>query len=668
MESDENKKHWLIRSEGEILGPFTTEDVNNALKEGKISPYSLACRPLNEVWIHLSYYNEFLELTKTSTTATLINTSTKQMVEAPSSHAPDQSSRDFKTPEKQKALADKNLVEEEQVKLPSGTSPVSAVQETPPDPLQKSSEKKDFSSSFFNLKTSFLMGGGILLICLIFVVFSKNNLFPTLATHFLTEEPAWPEEPPPSLQKSVNFRSGFYAEALAELTPHQASLSGDLLLQFKLLRLQLLDKPNEGTQLLSLIEKLEKEQRGTIFSDKKPLISALINSKEKNYESAKTKLTSLLNHSSQDIVFISLANLVALLAHEGQCRQAKDLISQTHILSLTPKGRIALSPSFENTNIPGVNSTLNWIKWTLGSCYLKHFASNKADNETGKSLLEADRPDHDWGAYQQERLLSLAYAMIPDTKPSALKNKETLTGENPAVQNNPGSGEPAPDSLRKNTLPASLSSLLETLLNTDPQFTDHHYFSIFIDKDIYSWNLILGFCRSIQARFSEHVLPNLLNAYCLIKAGSASHSSPPGRFGTVHYNQEEVRLIETHIEKALNVKPQHPLVLAVQSYFLSLSAVPGYEQNLEKALSILSQHSINTNTPPLFFIIKARLCMQKGLWPCAIENWKKVLQFQPNSLSALSGILFSQFFLDKTDPQFQVYFSQLGAQKALTAP
>lgn len=81
-------KKWLIKNNGHILGPLTTEEVIQEWNKGFFSPFATALLPGQACWLFITNYKEFSKLKRSSETETDGSFSTQSVTHSTAQTSP----------------------------------------------------------------------------------------------------------------------------------------------------------------------------------------------------------------------------------------------------------------------------------------------------------------------------------------------------------------------------------------------------------------------------------------------------------------------------------------------------------------------------------------------------------------------------------------------------
>lgn len=174
----------------------------------------------------------------------------------------------------------------------------------------------------------------------------------------------------------------------------------------------------------------------------------------------------------------------------------------------------------------------------------------------------------------------------------------------------------------KNKNNQDVSPLIKNLLDTNPNLTNNYFYNIWVNKNIYSWQELLPFCKNIYSSHKENKLFISFYAYCLVRANN-------------------FELAQQFIKQAHIMDPKHALIKAVYAYIT-------YAINLkDKSAELLGDAiSINMNNQYILpHILQAQFLTNNLDWEQVIFEWKKVLKNNPNSISGLGGLAYAKYHL-----------------------
>jgi tetratricopeptide (TPR) repeat protein len=150
-------------------------------------------------------------------------------------------------------------------------------------------------------------------------------------------------------------------------------------------------------------------------------------------------------------------------------------------------------------------------------------------------------------------------------------------------------------------------------LNADPYLTDEFVHPVLYDLKPLSWTSLALIVDDI-AKASPDTLSETkaLQALAMVKIGR---------------KDEALR----YASDALKLKRTDSLLQAIQSYVLRVS---GHDEEAMGALHL----ALDKSPAPLAEVLNARVCMQNKDSACAMEQWRKILKRDPQSVAALTGL------------------------------
>ncbi len=354
------------------------------------------------------------------------------------------------------------------------------------------------------------------------------------------------------------FRSGMYEHAIQKFKEVQkkSQLNKESLFLFRISQLQLHGDIYEGQKIL------ESDSAKDLSPDITKMIENLIKIKTGDLGEVADSFSEIAKMSkTTDVKLAALANLVLLSARNGECRKL-DRYRQESL-------------SIDKTN----NHLLNFM---FSNCILLSKKASKKQMKEAQEILETMSQKSQ--SYYQESLLGLAYLHDKKNQP-----EKTL-------------------------------SLIQKLLDSNPRATNNYQYSIFIDKQIFSWPQMIPLCKSLYKSQENNGFYVALYAYCL------AHSD----------NQQSALPL---IQKANVIDSSNTLIKATNSFINSLL-------NLTNESLLLLSDSIKSNIGNQYqlpYILEAQMCEKNQDWQCAVKNWLLVLNKNPNSLSALGGMAYSKY-------------------------
>ena len=219
------------------------------------------------------------------------------------------------------------------------------------------------------------------------------------------------------------------------------------------------------------------------------------------------------------------------------------------------------------------------IHFLFAFCLLSS-SSSPEDREKAKGLLEPIAEKQQ--SYYQEALLGLAYIQIEE-----------------------GTWDP---------------KLIQNLLDIDPYLTNYHYYSILIDRSLYTWPELLPLCKKIYNKEEHNHLFVSLYAYCLSRA---------------HFYKQALSLIK----KAEAGDPESALIKSLHAHIANSVHLKN-----ESARILGYALKLNLDRPYVLpLLLQARFCEQSQNWSCAYDNWRSVIRHDPYSLSGLGGIAYTKY-------------------------
>jgi len=276
-----------------------------------------------------------------------------------------------------------------------------------------------------------------------------------------------------------------------------------------------------------------------------------------------------LSYFKKDNVELAKKSLENILAH-AQLEEIKEAAFSNSSLIATKTGDC----SFFNNKPKYNNNHLN--QFSYGFCLLKTKQFQKA-----KQVLE--QITYQPSDYYSEALIGLIYLQM--------QNNEEPT------------------------------ELIKKLLDSNPYLTEDHYYSVFIDRNIYSWPELLPICQKVYSNYKNNQWAVVLYAYCLNRANNYT-------------------LDKQFIKKAIAMDPENVLIKSIHAYINSSMA------NHQDQFALILGDAIHSNSDAKYtlpHILQARFCEQKTDWECAVQHWKTVLEHRPHSIAALGGLAYSKY-------------------------
>ena len=179
-----------------------------------------------------------------------------------------------------------------------------------------------------------------------------------------------------------------------------------------------------------------------------------------------------------------------------------------------------------------------------------------------------------------------------------------------------------------------VSFAVEKLLDNDPYLTELHHYSIYVDRNIYSWTELLPFCKSIYLSDKEDFMFITLYAYCLARSN-------------------DYELAQQTIKQAVLANSQSALVKSVNAYINTLI-------NFKEQAVLILGDAIRSNTNMKYvlpYILQARFCEKNKAWDCAVENWQYIFNKHTNSISSLGGLVTAKYHQGHLD-EAQAYLKR----------
>ena len=174
---------------------------------------------------------------------------------------------------------------------------------------------------------------------------------------------------------------------------------------------------------------------------------------------------------------------------------------------------------------------------------------------------------------------------------------------------------------------AEAEKAVTKVLNADPFFYKEYKYSPFIAIEKLNWSFFYPYCENSLNLNENNIIFEALYGFCLLKKGNISTG----------FN---------FIEQIKNKDPEDALFLSLFAYALMLR---GENLYLEKILSIINY---NNKNPDLILphIINSYFLESKKDWGKALQSWKKLLELNPQNLSALAGVAIANYELNDNIP------------------
>ena len=450
-----DNKTWLIKDHNFVTGPFSQKEVQEQLKQGKISFFAMVNRPGQIFWGFVGVYPEFskfvdqTKLTKLTTTLSAFNVTKTKDTEF---NATKTKNTEFNPPIQQ-------------------TSPASSEVESVPYQVIEEAKTKEKLKDPLGL--SFIMSVVVVLATL------------GVGYYFLSQQKPAPVEHKVMDEGQSWFLAGHYDRALKiwqEMLPSSDSHKTSL----KLLHFQI---QNDISMLTFLLQETKGEKRD--------LIQALAYIKSGDLTSGEQSLKKLIQESSsKEIKQSAFANMAMLSTKEGKCDFFKNYEeamfgNKSFIQFLLSFCFLTSSSSKDKEKAKTMLTSLvqkqqsYYQEALLGLVYIQveegKLTSTRSSKEEGKG----------------EHLKAVV------DKEEGLKTDSLVNKGSAELKTGKGSAE---------------LSFITKLLDSDPYLTSSHYYPIWIDRNIYSWPEWLPLCKAIYETKEHNYLFVSLYAYCLAKA------------------------------------------------------------------------------------------------------------------------------------------------------
>lgn len=456
------ERKYLIRSSGEVLGPYNKQEVIALIKKSKISIFDEVAEPF-KIWMYLENHSEFKKivqsmniqtrltnfLTQVSHRISISKTKTKENTDAKEENLsqtqktiPEDVSFNLVPEATQTSMKSKLKVRK---KISSQKAPVLSLPDKQEEKLEKKIGFLVRSGWRLIILCSFLVAGGILYKISYVPIKKKNQIIKELNT---TGKKYY---------KSGDFNRAlpFFERAADYLTQEEKFSYAALLLQnnqperSSLIRGGITDPAVRGRADWILLEGL-----GDFYS--------------RRYSKAEKSFQNVILKNNKQTLNQALLNL-ALLKLES--RQYNELINEIKEL---------LDRSFDRGMI-----------WYLKALYFAALGkSSDLENYLIDNLGLEDTNSPLSIEFKQELLFLLAYAYM--------KNGKT----------------------------EEQNSVVQKLLNQDPYFIEEYYYSPLIAKNKLNWRLLYPYCNEILNANPERSLIQALYSLCLIKTNQAEEAKP----------------------------------------------------------------------------------------------------------------------------------------------
>ena len=458
------EKKFLIRSSGDILGPYTKDEVTNLIKNKKISVFDEVTEPF-KIWMYLEHHSDFEKIVNSmNIQASLTNflTQISSKISISKSRTREDTQKNTQKDILQEGATSKNLPEtnfkpisdtiQSEVKKTHLQPTVQTTERTALSPNLKYKKKKLNKKIGFAIKfswqliaiSSFLVVGFILYQISYIPIKKKNKLLTEL-----------------NLKGKNYYKAGDFKQALPFFEKAQAYLTEEDKFSFAVLLLQ-------NNQLeKSLMIKEEITNPAIQQKDSWTLFEGLSYFYSRKYSKAEISFHNVISKNNNQTLNQALLNL-ALLKLEN--RQYNAVINQINQL---------LRRSFERD-----------IVWYLKALYLlnqkkmselENYLINDLALETKKQSFIIE--------FKQELLFLLAYTYM---KAGKMEEK---------------------------------NEVIKKLLNQDPYFSEEFNYSPLIAKNKLNWKLLYPYCNEIFYSNTEENLTQALYGFCLIKTNQIQQAS-----------------------------------------------------------------------------------------------------------------------------------------------
>ena len=454
----ELKRKFLIRSSGEILGPYSKEEVTTLIKKGKISVFDEVTEPY-KVWMYLENHKDLKKIVQSMNVQTRLTNFLTQVSHriSISKKKPDNTSTQTIEGEETLSQTTKDIPQEVSFNLAPETTQTSVKTQlktakkmpvrTVPSPfeLKKQKEEKLKKKIGFVVRltwtlvilSSFLVSGIILYRISYVPIKKKKELVTELNS-----------------QGKKYYKVGDFKKALPFFSKAQDYLTQEEMFSFAILLLQ-----NNQMEQFYLIKEKIKDQ-AILEKENWTLLEGLSAFYSQRYsEAIKSFHSVILKKDNKQTFNLALLNLTLL---KLESRQYNELINEIHQL---------LKQSFERD-----------IIWYLKAIY---FLTQEKISELESFLLKdlgLGKPNQTFVVeFKQELLFLLAYTYMRTGRIEA--RDETI----------------------------------KRLLNQDPFFIEEYGYNLLIAKKKLNWSFLYPYCNEIFKSNPEENLLQALYSFCFIK-------------------------------------------------------------------------------------------------------------------------------------------------------
>ena len=455
------EKNFLIRSAGQILGPFSKEEVVDLIKRGKISIFDEVAEPFT-IWWYLQDHKDFKKIVHsvdvqtrltnflTQISGKISTMSKTEKIEGKTltntvSEASDQMKK-TELGDRQKISKldshEKQLAHE--VKFEVLNQP-----KKPSQPYAKYTSQRDSEEIIRKRISSILKISWYLVVifalCVGAHVFYKEAIIPIQQKNKVVEE---------FQTKGLKFyKAGNYKQALPYF---EEAYAKDILQEDEKLLLASLFFQEGKSQKAFLIANELSNNSSLLKSGNWFLLSGLVSFFQKNFPKAEKNFNLALEQKNH----IALVNLSLLKWHSGDYKKSLFYLDQL------------VKAGYERDIIFYLRA-LNLLSQNQISELTSYISQELSLNQESRLIEE----------YKQEFYFMLAYAHMKTQNLEELKK---------AVQN---------------------------LLNEDPFFYTEYQYSSFIPVRTLNWNSFYPYCKSIFDSDPKNSLLNALYGFCYLKAG-----------------------------------------------------------------------------------------------------------------------------------------------------
>ena len=456
----DTKNKFLIRSSGEILGPYSKEELVTLIKKGKVSIFDEVTEPF-KIWVFLENHIDFKKavqsiniqtrltnfLTQVSIGISLSKSKTKDQTKTADTKSFTQDQKDLPQEVSFNLISksdQKHRKSEKKISVQRVDNPLFQQNKTIQQQEEKLEKKIGFLVRFtwrFIILTSFLVFA---------FLFYKISYIPIKEKKEIIKKL--------NLKGKSYYKAGDFKRAFPFFEKAQSYLTKEEKFYFAILLLHnnQLEKANLIKEEITDPALLQKEA-WTLFEGLSYFYS-------RRYSEAERSFQNVILKNNKETINQALLNLALL---KLETRQYNEFISETKQL---------LKRSFQR-GVMWYLEALSFLK-EGNLTKLEYYLLNRFDLEGEFSNL---RDKSFIIEYKQELLFLLAYTYMKKEKPN-----------------------------EKNTI-------IKRLLNQDPYFIEEYAYSPFIAKNKLNWTLLYPYCNEMFNVDPEESLTQALYSLCLIK-------------------------------------------------------------------------------------------------------------------------------------------------------